>query len=682
MNATALRSLEGCLARLAGTAPTRDLADADLLERFRAGHEEAAFALLLQRHGPAVLGVCRRLLGNSADADDAFQATFLVLLRKADSIRRRGSLGSWLHGVAFRVATKARARRAPGTPLPDLPGGGAEPADEAARREVCAWLDEEITRLPERYRAPLVLCYLEGKTCEQAARELGWPKSSLAHRLTRARELLRVRLARRGVALPAGVLAAALAGGARAGTVPALLTLATARLATQVMAGSAPASAPAVVLAEGVTRGMASAWLASLALAALIGLAAAGAAHVAAPRNEPKPPPASPPAKAAAKARKDREGFPLPAEAVARVGSARLRHGRPLLNLTYSPDGKVLASSGGGLLRLWDARTGKLLRSITVAGGERIPDGIFSADGETILALDGQTCRWFDVRTGKEVRRCHIKFPKRVGVVVGRTESHACFAPRGERIAVVGTAVAGPGKDLVVYDLPSGKECFRKAARESWFWELAFSPDGKTLAAMEWEGKPPFKRHQVRLFEVPTGKLLGEFDAGETWRGLTFSPDGEKLLGHDFRKSLRVWSVPAGKPLHRVKAAVNAVVTAAFAPDGKSVIVGSQDLDAVRIDLATGKELRRFRTYPSSCCLALAPDGKTLAVGVHTATSQWDLATGKRLAASAEPVAGFLRPQFDSDGKLLWVLSETFTAIDWRTGREVRRVRVPHDGRV
>ena len=186
MNATSLRSLEGCLARLAESAPARDLADADLLERFRAGGEEAAFALLVQRHGPAVLGVCRRLLGNSADADDAFQATFLVLLRRADSIRRRSSLGSWLHGVAFHLATKVRARRSPGTLLPDVPGRGGGPPEEAARREVCARLDEEVTRLPERYRAPLVLCGLEGKSCEQAARELGWPKSTLAHRLGRA----------------------------------------------------------------------------------------------------------------------------------------------------------------------------------------------------------------------------------------------------------------------------------------------------------------------------------------------------------------------------------------------------------------------------------------------------------------------------------------------------------------
>jgi RNA polymerase sigma factor (sigma-70 family) len=673
MRATSLRPLVRCLARLAGAGPARDLSDADLLERFRAGREEAAFTLLVQRHGPAVLGLCRRLLGNCADADDAFQATFLVLLRKADSIRKRASLGSWLHGVAFHVATRARARR-PAALLPDLPAGGDEPGDAAAWREVRALLDEEISRLPERYRAPLVLCGLEGKTCEQAARELGWPKSSLAHRLGRAKDLLRDRLLRRGVAVPAAVLTAALAREASA-AVPALLALGTVRLAAQALAGGAPTSAPAVALAGGVARGVTpSARAIALALA-VAGLVIAGAGLLAGPRDKTEPPSANPSAAKsdapAAEERKDREGFPLPAEALARVGSARLLHARRLHGLTYSPDGKVLASSGGGLLRLWDAGTGKLLRGIPVAEGGRIPDGLFSADGKTVVVLDGETCRWFDVSTGKEVRHCAIKFPK--------TNSHACFAPHGEALAVVGT---GPGQDLVVYDLPSGKERFRKTAGGAWSWDLAFSPDGKVLAALELVGAV-FKPKRLALLDTAGGgKLLGEFDPGEMFRAMHFSADGKKLLGLNFNtETLLVWSVPGGESLHRGKVPVNAVVTAAFTPDGSGVVVGSQGLDAVLIDLATGQVTRRFRTYPSSVGLAFTPDGKRLAVGVGDGLiSQWDLATGERLVASAEPVCGYLKLQFDTDGKTLWAASDTFAALDWRSGREVRRARVPHEG--
>jgi len=447
------------------------------------------------------------------------------------------------------------------------------------------------------------------------------------------------------------------------------------RCVTQLVAAD-----PTRVLRErGVRRIVLPAWVALLVLAAIISPVFVEARVFAGPREQPQLPPASPTTTADAPApeeRKDREGFPLPAEAVARVGSARLRHGRLPANLTYSPDGKVLASSGGGQIRLWDAGTGKLLRRIQVAvDGQRIRDGLFSADGKTVLALDGETCRWFDVETGKEVRRCDVQYP--------RTMSHACFAPHGEMIAVAGTA---PSKDLVVYDLPSGKERFRRTAEQSWRWQLAFSPDGKTLATMDGEGKPPFKQQRVRLFDTTAGKLLGEFDAGETSYGLTFAPDGKKLLGHNLLRKLCVWSVPAGEPLHRIELPFTRLATTAFSPDGTSVVVTSatgdhSGLDTHVIELATGKELRGFRTYPVSIALAFSPDGKTLAVGIGSGViSQWEFATGKRLAASADAIAPFGPLQFNEAGKLLWVTSDTFAAIDWQSGREVRRLRVPHEG--
>lgn len=191
-------------------APPVDVtSDSLLLARFVGARDETAFATLVARHGPMVLGVCRRLLRDTHDAEDAFQATFLVLARKAATLRQPELLASWLYGVAYRVASKARARAARRLAherqvavMPRF-----EPPADAAQWEVRALLDEELRRLPDKYRAPLVLCYLEGMTNEQAARKLGWPIGSMSARLARGRELLRRRLSRRGMLLAAAPFA-------------------------------------------------------------------------------------------------------------------------------------------------------------------------------------------------------------------------------------------------------------------------------------------------------------------------------------------------------------------------------------------------------------------------------------------------------------------------------------------
>src|SRR5262245_36773056 len=182
------------------------LADGQLLARFAAARDEGAFEALVRRHGPLVLSICRRVLRHEQDAEDAFQATFLVLVRKADAIAKREALSSWLYGVAYHVARKAQARtvrrQARQTDLHDLPAADAAP--EVLWRELRPVLDAEVNRLPPRYRAPFVLCYLQGKTNAQAARELGRPLGTIVAQLARARQQLRVRLARRGLALAAG----------------------------------------------------------------------------------------------------------------------------------------------------------------------------------------------------------------------------------------------------------------------------------------------------------------------------------------------------------------------------------------------------------------------------------------------------------------------------------------------
>ena len=202
-----LRHIRGLAARPAGAA------DRHLLERFTAGRDEAAFAELVRRHGPLVLGVCRRLLRDPNDADDAFQATFLVLARKAASISNRESVSGWLYQVAHNTALKARisaaARRRRERRVGARPP--ADVLDEVTGRELLAVLDEELQRLPERLRSPLVLCYLQGSTRDEAARQLGWSLATLKRRLEEGRESLRCRLARRGLTLPAALLVAGLA---------------------------------------------------------------------------------------------------------------------------------------------------------------------------------------------------------------------------------------------------------------------------------------------------------------------------------------------------------------------------------------------------------------------------------------------------------------------------------------
>ena len=255
--------------------PTNDAADADLLERFARSGDAAAFTALVACHGPMVLGVCGRMLGDPHDAEDAFQATFMVLARKAGMLGRGDSVGAWLHGVAYRVAAHARTdrarrrtheRRATAMPVADT-----TPA--ILWEDLRPVLDAEVGRLPEKYRVPVVLCYLGGKTYDEAARELGCPKGTIATRLVKARELLRDRLIARGATLPAAGLLAVLADSAQASIPPALLQ-ATVEAATISTAPTAVA-----VLTEEVLKAMAVPRLKSITVLLAAGLLlAAGAA--------------------------------------------------------------------------------------------------------------------------------------------------------------------------------------------------------------------------------------------------------------------------------------------------------------------------------------------------------------------------------------------------------------------
>jgi RNA polymerase sigma factor (sigma-70 family) len=284
------------------------LSDGQLLERFLARRDEAAFEALVRRHGPMVLGVCRRILSNDHDAEDAFQAAFLVLVRKAASVQPRELVGNWLYGVAHRTALEARGVRARRrmrekqvSAMPDWATPSA-PQNELTL-DLRPLLDEELNRLPDKYRTPVVLCDLEGRSRKEVARALRIPEGTLSSRLATARRLLAQRLSLRGLGVSAVALTAFLAQQTAIATVPASLIAVTTHAATLFAAGSSAAGAISlhvIHLTEGVLKAMFLAKLktmtAVLVLMAILGggLGLVGHASWAGPPDESKPGQAKP----------------------------------------------------------------------------------------------------------------------------------------------------------------------------------------------------------------------------------------------------------------------------------------------------------------------------------------------------------------------------------------------------
>jgi len=215
------------------------LSDGQLLDRFVERREEAVFEAIVRRHGPMVWGVCRRVLRDHHDTEDAFEATFLVLARKAASVMPREKLGNWLYGVAYQTAMKARAMRAKRRgregQVPEMPEPVVMPDD--LQDAVAETLDQELSRLPEKYRIPIVLCELEGITLKEAANQLGWPIGTVSSRLSRAKAMLARRLSRQGVSLSAGSLAVLLAQESASAGMPMRLIGPTTKAASLFAAG-------------------------------------------------------------------------------------------------------------------------------------------------------------------------------------------------------------------------------------------------------------------------------------------------------------------------------------------------------------------------------------------------------------------------------------------------------------
>lgn len=678
------------------------LSDRQLLERLVTEGEEAAFETLVQRHGPMVQRVCRRVVGDHQNAEDAFQATFLVLFRKAKSIGRGERLAGWLYGVAYRIAKHAkveaaqRNQRERRTPVQS----SADPLTEITGRELCAILDEELVRLPEHIRVPFLLCHLEGQTRDHAARQLGWSLRSLERRLEQGRKLLQTRLTRRGVALPSAVVAAGLGSPAVTAQVPGELVHATVRAALPgltVPSGEATVlSSQVAVLAEGAIRGMTPPYLKLVTILALGLCVATGSAGFLArqARTSDQPPP-HPDQQAAQVAKNpglpkpaeaenvvnDRHGDSLPPGAIARLGTIRWRldpHG--VDHMVISRDGKTLLSANSTTgVSVWDMATGKTLRQIPerpelrkewLGRGSSIA---LSADAQTaaFCGRDG-IVRLVDMATGLERRRW---------------QAHHDQIDEADLCADAGILVTrSADATLRVWDTASAKQLLQLPLAKKVPWqtspaEIAISPDGKTLA---WIGDDATRL--IHVVAVATGverHRLGQHDGHE--RQVMFSPDSQTLLASDEEGRVQLWDLRKGELRRAWKSQARGFRTAAaFSPDGQDLIFRTGGDRLCRLDLVTGKELWSHSQRMISTAndvLACSPDGKTLVVKqaeTGPVLCRYDTATGKRLLSPEEMSEVVACVAFSPDERTLFSFGDQGVLRSWEvtTGRELRQILV------
>ena len=629
MGGDPLRMAIGRLFRRVLAAPSTGVSDAELLERFVRSRDEAAIETVLWRHGPMVMSVCRRMLGNEADSEDCFQAVFLVLCRKAAAIAKRPSLGCWLYKVAYRICLRARAARSR-LPVPaaeiDAPAA-VETMTIAEREELRLLLDDALRHLPERYRAPLVLHYLEQKTVAQVSQELGWRPGTVSSRLARGKEMLRLRLAGRGWALSAGAATAALASATASAAVPLPL----ARTTLQALFTGA-ASQPAASLAQEFLRAQLHhrlKWAVALLLA--VGMAAGGMGAIWT-RDRPDDPDradaANPDAHSVVEdpLRVDVDGDPLPQGAILRLGSARWRGYAG--GAAFSPDGRTLTTVGDSL-RTWDAATGRPLESHNHE--ELLRWSPFSV-GTQLVAMAGSSM----VNPGTRLYRITLRNMRDLSVhrvleVPGRDGGLTfCFSGDGKRLA------AARNHEFRVWDVLTGRLVSRlRLLNESYVvYLLALSPDGKLLAGQD------FGRQAVRILDVDSGKERKPLAiAGKRLGSAAFSGNGSVLMTVG-GSEIQLWNPSEGKLIRSFASPVE-VAYAKIAFSGKIIATRGADGSIRLWDATTGTATAVI--YPAIQfgfrreVLAFSPDDKSLVLNGGPQIEIWDVATVRRVRVPNEP---------------------------------------------
>jgi RNA polymerase sigma factor (sigma-70 family) len=641
--------------------------DGELLARFAGERDESAFAELVRRHGGLVLGVARRQLADREQAEDVFQATFLALARQAPRLGRPPSLVNWLYTVALRQARKTRlaaSRRATRDARLTPPSSPADPLAEVSGRELVALIDEELARLPEAYRLPLLLCGLHGLGRDEAARRLGWTAGAVKGRLERGRELLRRRLEKRGLTVPA-VLAGVLAADA-AGAAPPELVATTMRVALT----AAPAT-------WGPVRALAAAALLLVATGVGAGLASAPGSR---PRRPTDPAPPAPAVAAGARAEPDSD--PLPDGALLRLGTTRFRmHG-----FCYAPDGRSLVTVRGGAVAFLDPDTGRELRrwppapllaqSFAVAAPVQ-----FSPGGRSALLSGHRHIELWDAATGQ--RRYDLSQTGRRG-----SESRwAVFFPDGRRVLTAGRLFrSGESSEYTIWDVATG-DVVRHLPRSGHIERynadcdspIRFTADDKTLVECPGVGV-------ARLVDTDTGRVVRSFEnaASMVFR---LSADRKSLisLGTDFPgrdASIRQWDVATGREEPPFDGRVKAAKELAQTDDGR-LLAWTEDYQTIRLlDLTAGRELRPIDLAPhrGGSALRFAPDGRSLwAQEGFSLWRRFDVASGRELTHPVEgPRGGVIDMAVAPDGQTLYTGGpRELTAWDLTTGAVRRRFTTP-----
>jgi RNA polymerase sigma factor (sigma-70 family) len=697
---------------MARKGASHDLSDAELLRRFIRHRDETAFESLVQRHGPMVLGLCRRVLRHDQDAEDAFQATFLVLVRKAATLRSPGTVANWLYGVAHRTAlelrrasTRRHAKEAMAMPraepLLDLP---------ADFREV---FDEELARLSDKYREAVVLCDLQSKTRRDVARELGCAEGTVASRLARGRALLAKRLVRRGVGSSAGAFVAAVVCESASAQVPGMLASSTTRAAALLAAGhplSSIVSTSVVAVTEGVLKSMLLMKLKILAAAFVIlatSVCTAGVlSHSSVAEVRATPTTLGQQRNSAAQAlprATDLYGDPLPPGVALRLGTVRYRLGAG--SIGFLPDGKTILVPNlrDGSVVLVDGRTGEIKRQIRTEsvplqsrGGLVLAPNAMSFAFTRIQGLNanqpqlGLITIW-DLESEKALRTFERK-PVEIGheaMALSADGKLLASITEGGNLRVEDTA---SGELLIEHAFPDGKLLVQETALGA---TIAISNDGSTLAVAA-------GRNWRRLF---TWKWRTETEPRELktarsdYRGpLVFAPDGDKLIDFSYgSRSIRLWDIAQGRIIYTIKPLNpdREFNHAHFSKDSKTLFTTSDngvEMGAIDLwDAAIGRHLSRlFGESGNIGDLAVSGGGGLLAISSGSMVRVWDLTTGKELSNSNKGHIGavsclaalnsFAVTASEDTTVRLWDLNSGKQLLKVAHGQGVRAVAVSPDG--
>ena len=679
-------------------------ADSDLLRAFAAKGDQTAFAEIVKRHGGLVTAVCRRVLGCDAGVDDAWQATFLVLARRAASLARLNSLAGWLHGVAYRTALNERRssiRRIKHEVKAIRP---PEPSAEkqAAWRELLDLLDTEIQRLPTPVREVFVRVCLEDSGCNEVAAVLRINEGTVRSRLTRARRLLRERLERKGVCLSAAIAMIAIVDT----RVVASLSRKTVEAATAIVQGHAiPVeliSTRAGFLAEQSSRtaSVVPKWaFAGLLLVSIVGTSVT---QLGGKPNDTPPPKDAPPAKTEAK---PVEGDPLPANGIARFGTHRFRPGGSVTQLLFEPSGKRLVSWGDATdhakqLVLWETETGKELRANRTSSSFLAIAWPSSGSGIAVVSEAHDTqLKNLKVWEFTAEKPTKLREPSPLGgrIVVGGAPSRdqichaAAIAADGSRIAVATGAGEAP-KEILILEAKANaplsdlKRIAEFAAPAYACSAISFTPDGKRLV-----GICPLKKDD----EASPSKIVVWNSDGKIARtidGPKVSQQGERLtyaVSNEFVAvgledgDAAIIEIDSGKTralntAHKSKSkGPYGTYAVTFSPDGKSIASAGRD-GMVRVtDVAAGRVTREFGPHGSwPEAIAWSSDGKRIAsAGQDAVIRLWDPVEGKEVGPTGGHRGHVWRTSISSDSKI--VVTEGGNGIrvwDAKTGVERRRI--------